>query len=335
MHIEEFISILNNFSKVYFKFPENITKDGELPRFEKLSPYSKYSKSEFSNESIDMYVGHIELGCVHLKLEEGEIDHVKVDRYEASQYMNKKLFIDANPVWKELTMACPEDELYKFSNTELFVSSSPIPEWDGYVEVVINMSNITFGHYEVGEPDYKRTAELALELSKLKANKKVVDWFVSEYGLMPQSDNTLQLNHKHSAKVYEILTRNRINDFGFSPLPYRIKKITPVQIKISGLSSLPKVTDIIKRIKEQKQQTTAGAIMKPMVDKISGLGDDKKADILILANEYEAMVKDCQNNLRCSIYNIILNNGLETKGENMASEEVMVGDFKITINMTN
>ena len=339
MKIEDFLSLLSGFNKVWFEFPDTQDKSsGELPLFEKTSPYSKYSKAEYSNDSMDVYVGYMDMGIVHMEVDQDEHKKLGFDKHQATQYMNKKIFIEGAPVYEHLAIICHKDELHKIKDDELcyeiYMSSESIDEkFPDMCSIVIDLEKITFNHFNTGKPDYNKVAKLAVELAKLKANKKVHNWFIELNGLVEKEDKYSGLNLKFSSEQVEILKKNRINDYGYTPAPNYSKKIAPMAIKVSGMSNLPKVDDIIKRINENKQQTTAGSIMLPTVETIRGLDDNKIADIVIMLHELEVDIDFVQRDMRNEIYNIILNDHLKSKGERTEKLELESGDFKVTLEM--
>jgi len=334
MKIEEFVELLNSFDKLFIGMPEPFNQTGELPCFERISPYVKYSKAEFSNDSIDMYVGYIENGKVHLNLEGNEEEILGMAEYQCTQYMNKKIFIEAKPISKELAMVCFTDELYKFKETDIFITSKLIGEtFPDAHRVIIDLTKVTFDHYNNGDPDYEKLAGYSYELTKMKANLKVVKWFVDKFGMEEVKDRYKRLSMDYSPEQLEILKKNRINDYGFSPIPVYGKKLAPITIKIGGFSNLPKVDDVLKRIETNKQQTTAGKVMKPMVEKISGLDENKKADILITYNELAEKISNTQERIRKLTYNVILKEKLASKSEIVYKKDVLYDGNEISIEM--
>lgn len=340
MKIEDFLSMLNDFNKVWFEFPNVPDKSsGELPLFEKTSPYSKYSKAEYSNDSMDVYVGYLDMGVVHMEVDKDEHKKLGFDKHQATQFMNKKIFIEGAPIYDYLTMICHKDELYRIKEDELryeiYMSSELIGDkFPDMCSVVIDLEKITFNHFNTGKPDYNKVAKLAVELSKLKANKKVHNWFIDLNGLVEKEDKYARLTEEYrQTGLLEVFKKNRINDYGYTPAPNYSKKIAPVIIKVSGMSNLPKIDDIIKRLDENKQQTTAGSIMLPAVETIRGLDDNKMADIVIALHEIEVDIDCVQKEMRDEIYNIILNDHLSSRGERTEKLELETGDFKVTLEM--
>jgi len=336
MKIEEFINFLNSFDKLFLDLPESVIATGELPCFERTSPFVKYSKSEFSNDSIDVYVGYIEMGIVYLKYDNGEKERFDFgDDYQCTQYMNKKIFIEGKPIMEHLGMACNSDELQKAMDSGLFISNELIGDtFPDMHYVTIDLTKVTFNHYKTGEPDYDGIAKYSLEISKLKANLKVVKWYINAFKFGQEDDKYKRFVMEYTPEQIDFLKKNRLNDFGFSGIPMHYKKLTPIDIKISGLSNLPKVDDIVKRIDENKQQTTAGNLMLPMVQSIRSLDDSKKADILITYSELTEEIAKKQTELRKLIYNVIINKKLRSRGDITEEKVVLVDDFEIKILMT-
>lgn len=335
MKIEDFFDLLKSFDKLWFDFEDEPYSSGELPLFEKTGIYSKFSKIDYSNDSVDVYVGYMDMGVVHMDVDNNEKKILGFDKYECTQFMNKKIFIEGKPIKEHMAIACHMDELHKIKNADIYISSKLIGEtFPDIYRVVIDMEKVSFNHFDTGEPDYEEAARLVLEIGKMKANRKVMNWFIElHYLAADEEDKYKRLSNKYPPEAVEILKKNRINDYGFSPIPYYSKKKAPLSTKISGLSNLPKVDEVIKRIDENKQQTTAGSLMKPMVENFMKLDDNKKADILLMAAELENKINDTQEKLRKYVYNIILHNNLKSFGDDKITENVVIDDFEVKFEM--
>jgi hypothetical protein len=331
MKIEEFIRLMDSFEKVFIEIPGEKIMTGELPCFEITSPYSKYSKAEYSNDSMDVYVGHTQIGIVYLDMEDGDTEKIPFDKYESTMFSKKKIFKDGKPVTDNFWILCYKEELHKVKNTDIYIADEPVGDsFVGVHSVHVDLSKVSFDHYKTGEPDYEKVAKLALDIAKLKANRKVINWYIDHTYPSDKDDKYGRLTNNYGEEAVSILKRNRINDWGYSPAPYHTKKVAPVIIKISGMSNLPKIPDILDRIEKNKQQTTAGNIMLPTVKTIMGL-EDKYDWLFTKLSVYDSDIVIKQNELRAAIYNIILNDGLKTGGPAEQTNKISVDDFDVTI----
>lgn len=91
--------------------------------------------------------------------------------------------------------------------------------------------------------------------------------------------------------VQEYLEKNGIRSYGYAP-PTVSEPITDYYMTreftatAKGLSSFPKVSDVLERIKTGKQQTTAGALMQDYVKVFDGIYNQKDQRLAELMVEY-------------------------------------------------
>ncbi|MFX1264590.1 MAG: hypothetical protein ACFFH0_04385 [Promethearchaeota archaeon] len=113
----------------------------------------------------------------------------------------------------------------------------------------------------------RAVAESVIRTHTLKARLKVLRWYLSEL----VGEKAPEVAGYTVEQAAFLLSKGIDKNGAYSP---PVEKIEPVdfymaktfEVKVVGLSSLPKVEDVLKRRKDKKGQTTAGALMLKAVE---------------------------------------------------------------------
>lgn len=101
--------------------------------------------------------------------------------------------------------------------------------------------------------------DLVKEQNELKAENKVLKYLI---------DKESQINKKEITEISEYLKSYDIIDGNYRPKKFvSYNDTNSIEISIKGFSNLPLISDVLKRISENKSQTSGGTLLKTYIDK--------------------------------------------------------------------
>ncbi len=232
-----------------------------IPHFvPKPQPY-KMGQIIYGSETPDIYTTLYLEGSVILKHTNNKYD----DTFQTSKFENFALFREGKPVNRTIYIKADEKVILHLRESGLRVGEAQ--HMTGVYPV--NLSDITFDSYKEEGGKYEAYALCGMLQKEMiaKATYKVFKHYHNE--LDPSStiqDKNKELRKKYDMNFINILNENHITDKGYNQISKSKKKQLEYEIKIKGFSHLPKVNDVIERVKNKKPQTTAGEIMAQLVD---------------------------------------------------------------------
>ena len=331
MNIETFISLIKG-DPDFLIFPyygideSTYYKDHEKPCF---VPYSKrgYKLGEivYGNNKPDV--------SFHVRLE-GKVLLKPNDRglteFETGRFLVFKMFEAGKP--KKDTLICGMsrstattliaagvklDRVENLLNEETYTVHLTCIKFEPPVTKKFNVDELL--HYTIGD-------------IKTKAQIKVINHFISELRPQGYAPSNSGLASKYDDATLAILTDNSIEDKGFNPKgSYSNSKEKPLfEIKVGGLSNLPTVGDVLKRIDEKKEQTASGYLM---VHTASAYRGEKNVDTLQddVLKKLEAISESYQNKIRDIKWSLYLTDGWFEEFTEKSTHQVKADGYDCTI----
>lgn len=259
MNINEFVNIIETNNVLIFPFgakKPNINRS-VLPHFIPEPKGYKMGQIIYGSEFPDIYTTICLEGTVFLKHSNKKYP----DTFKTNKFENYQLFAKGKPVeaYKPIYVSAENHVIDYLRDQGVKVGGIGRAAPDVYM---VFLDNITFNSYLQNRVyDFENICGLLQKEIKYKAAVKVYKWYLEKYSPPENKDNSKGLREKYDPEFVKILNENGITDKGFNWF-YKSKKKKPIyEIKMKGFSNLPKVEDVVDRIKEMKEQTTAGKIM--------------------------------------------------------------------------
>lgn len=284
LDINVFIQELQKNSVHIFPFydpeKEHAACDVMLPYFEptEFVGYNiKHLEAQFGSNTPDVSFNLFVEGMVWLDNFGEEKFKGCPSEFATRKFMLFRLFKDGQPCIPALYCNNITEEVENtFKQNGLTVVHHKNDEKYGAI-FKIGLNDITFASamalHSVSAYSY---ASHLLNEARLKAKQKVYNFFLKELGCTPNPQESIPLfsTADYDQDMLELLERNHITPHkGFSP-PFNYKSPKPAfEVKLSGLSNLPKVEEVVSRLKEGKKQTTAGVLMVDTVKECTAIID--------------------------------------------------------------
>ena len=252
MDIKNFIKIIED-NDVYIYPDANKSRIDRsvIPHFVPRLKEYKMGQIIYGSEYPDIYTTLYLEGTVMLKHTDNRFD----DTFETGKFENFPLFKKGKPVNINIYIKANDNVIQIFKD-------GGICTWQKTENNIfpLDLTAITFDSYKSGSYEAYVLCGLLHEEMMTKARLKVFKHYRDELSPFIQDKNK-ELREKYDIDFIRILNENYITDKGYNQISKSKKKRPEYEIKIKGFAHLPKVDDVVERIKDEKPQTTAGKIM--------------------------------------------------------------------------
>lgn len=223
------------------------TDRAEIPHFIPKSIGYKMGKIIYGSDRPDIYTTICLEGTVVLK------DNPYEDTFKTIKFENFPLFKNGKPVSPRIIVSGKALKVLKIGKA------------NSKGMYGIDLSKISFDCYLQDEYEVYTLCGMYQGEIIDKAMNKVFRYYHNE--LSPQLiDNNKELKEWFELEYVKVLNENHITDKGFNLVAKSKKKKKDFEIKMKSLSHLPKIEDVLDRIKSGKKHTKSSVLMVSSIE---------------------------------------------------------------------
>lgn len=162
--------------------------------------------------------------------------------------------------------------LTKKTRDELISNGVKIYNSGSNIELIDLTTIPLINHKMITSISAKELFEKTYELQKNKAKQKVINYYMKQY--FPK--DSFSLHEIYGYEVAEWLNELGIKDYGYNPKVKTVSATTSymskeLSVSLSGISSLPSVDDVLKKIKAKKKLTFREKLLEVTISDLSSV----------------------------------------------------------------
>lgn len=333
MDIKDFIKILEDNDIFIYPYADKKPKYDRsvIPHFVPRVKEYKMGQIIYGSTTPDIYTTLYIDGTVMLKHTDNRYD----DTFDTGKFENFCLFKYGKPALDRILVHADKEAMILLQDLWCAANYVMVGNNKCYH---LDLHKVTFDSYRGGEYKAYALCDLILQEFKEKAINKVLKYYEFKFSLdkFVSPDKSKNLKDKYDNGFIKILNENYITDKGYNQFFKSKSKPKEYDIKVKGLSNLPKVEDITERIRNDKKQTTAGSLMVETVQMFENdVIDNDIYDKMLESNEHN--LETYADLIRGVKYGMFLDGKWFDEFTEKGDQEIQQDDwvFKIVYNGNN